>query len=270
MKTPDILNSIWAAFATYSRIPVPKVSWEKERVRWQICCFPLVGLVISLIWCGAALLLTRLRAHPVFTGAVLTALPLFLTGGIHMDGFLDTSDAIHSWKSREERLSILKDPHIGAFAFIYGALYLLLWFGAAVQIAAAALTSGLEASRIPFFMTGAGFVLSRAFSAVSVLWFPKAKKDGMLKSTSDASDNRARYVILAELGVLVLGFLAAAIYLKRVRIALLPAASALVCAYYYRMARERFGSTSGDLAGWFLQLCELVLIGISALCTILR
>ena len=269
MKRPDILNSIWAAFATYSRIPVPKVSWEKERVRWQICCFPLVGLVIGLIWCGAALLLTGAGAHPVLSGAVLTALPLFLTGGIHMDGFLDTSDAIHSWRSREERLAILEDPHIGAFAFIYGALYLLLWFGAAVQIAAAAPEGDPEISRIPILMAGAGFVLSRAFSAVSVLWFPKAKEDGMLKSASDASDRRAGYVILAELGVIVIGFLAWALFRKSVWIALLPAVSALVCAYYYHMAREKFGGTSGDLAGWFLQVCELVLIGIPALCTVL-
>ena len=270
MKKPGILNSIWAAFTAYSRIPVPKVSWDEESLRWQICCFPLVGLVIGLIWCGAAELLTRAQVHPVLTGAVLTALPLFLTGGIHMDGFLDTSDAIHSWKSPAERLTILEDPHIGAFAFIYGALYLLLWFGAAVQIAAAALEGQAEVSRIPFFMTGTGFALSRIFSAFSVIWFPKAKKDGMLKNTSDAADRHAGYVILAELGVMVLFCAAAAVSQKRIEITLLPAAAALVCAYYYRMAREKFGGTSGDLAGWFLLVCELVLLSISALSTILQ
>ena len=270
MKKPEILNSIWAAFAAYSRLPVPEASRDEGSLRWQICCFPLVGLVNGLIWCGAAILMTGLQLHPVLIGAVLTVLPLFLTGGIHMDGFLDTSDAIHSWKSPEERLAILKDPRIGAFAFIYGAVYLLLWFGLAVQIAAEASEAGAGISRIPFFMTGAAFVLSRIFSAISVLWFPKAKRDGMLRSTADAADRRAKYVILIELAVMVLICLAGAVYLKRFETALLPGISALVCMYYYRMAREKFGGTSGDLAGWFLQVSELVLLGVSALSAILR
>ena len=124
-----LINSIFAAFSTYSRIPVPPARWDEESLRWQICSFPLVGAVIGLIWCAAGTALRACGAHPALSGAVLCALPLLLTGGIHMDGYLDTTDAVHSWKPKEERLRILDDPHIGAFAFISGAVYLLLYFG---------------------------------------------------------------------------------------------------------------------------------------------
>ena len=46
------------------------------------------------------------------------AIILLVTGGIHMDGYMDTMDALHSYGSREKKLEILKDSHIGAFAVI--------------------------------------------------------------------------------------------------------------------------------------------------------
>lgn len=59
-------------------------------------------------------------------GAVGALLPILVTGGIHMDGFMDTSDALASWQSPEKRLEILKDSHVGAFAVLGCAGYLLL------------------------------------------------------------------------------------------------------------------------------------------------
>ena len=57
------------------------------------------------------------------------AIPFLVTGGIHMDGFMDTMDAVHSYGDRTKKLEILKDPHLGAFAVICAAVYLLLYTG---------------------------------------------------------------------------------------------------------------------------------------------
>ena len=53
--------------------------------------------------------------------------PIIITGGIHMDGFLDTQDALGSYQPRERRLEILKDSHAGAFAIISCAVYLMMY-----------------------------------------------------------------------------------------------------------------------------------------------
>lgn len=63
-----------------------------------------------------------------------TLIPIAVTGGFHIDGFMDTMDAFHSYKPREEKLAILKDSHIGAFAVIMLASYGLLFMGAFSQI----------------------------------------------------------------------------------------------------------------------------------------
>ena len=60
--------------------------------------------------------------------------PVFVTGGIHVDGLLDTSDALSSWQERSRRLEILKDSHAGAFAVITAAVYFIAWYGAYSQL----------------------------------------------------------------------------------------------------------------------------------------
>ena len=64
----------------------------------------------------------------VLFAAAAACLPLLITGGIHMDGFMDTVDALASHQSRERKLEILKDSACGAFAVLYCGVYLLLSF----------------------------------------------------------------------------------------------------------------------------------------------
>ena len=169
-----MLNSLLMAFSLYSRIPVPQTKWSERSMRYCICFLPLVGAVIGLLQRAAYAGLIYCGTGEAMRGAVLTALPLLLSGGIHMDGFMDTCDAIHSYGSREKRLEILKDPHVGAFAVIGGIVFFLLDFGI-----------WAEAKRTEIPLLCLLFVLSRSLSAYTAVTFPKAKKDGMLRQETD-------------------------------------------------------------------------------------
>ena len=165
-----------------------------------------------------------------------------------MDGFLDTMDAIHSYGDREKKLEILKDPHVGAFAVIGCGGYLLLYAAAAYEVTALELWP----LALPVF------VMERALSGLSVVFFPCAKKSGLAATFSDGAKRRAAGISLSL-------WLAAALCLGG---AVIPGGSAvtalglvavqlLVFAYYRRMAVVQFGGITGDLAGYFLQICEL-------------
>lgn len=52
----------------------------------------------------------RFGYQPGFVTAVLVLVPVFVTGGIHVDGLLDTSDALSSWQERSRRLRFLRIP----------------------------------------------------------------------------------------------------------------------------------------------------------------
>ncbi len=240
-----MLASLIVAFSMYSRLPMPQIKWTEKSMRYAMLFFPCVGIVIG----GTELLcfwgLSVLDAGEGLRAAAVTALPILITGGIHLDGFIDTIDARRSYKSREEKLEILKDPHIGAFALIYGALYLLLFFGGA---------SELKGELLPVFALS--FCLSRILSGISVVTFPKAKETGTLQAFAKTQNRRVLWGLLTEL--LLCAVLL--VWLSSVYGALVLLAGLLCFLYYYRMSSNVFGGTTGDLAGYFLSLAELVML----------
>ena len=120
-------QGFWIACSMYSRFPVPQTRWTRAGMKYALCFFPLVGAAIGACVCLMAWLARKLSLGSVAFAGIGTALPLLLTGGIHMDGFLDTVDARSSCQPRERKLEILKDPHTGAFAIIGCGVYLLLY-----------------------------------------------------------------------------------------------------------------------------------------------
>jgi adenosylcobinamide-GDP ribazoletransferase len=187
----------------------------------------------------------------VLKGAVGVLLSIFVTGGIHMDGFMDTSDALASWQSRERRLEILKDSHVGAFAVLGCAGYLLLH---AALLSEASTTSGALLCCV--------FVLSRALSAWAMATFRSARPQGMLDAFAQAAHRRmvtVSCVVCAVLCAVVWSVFGGWLTL----VCLLAAALCVIC--YRHMAYKQFGGVTGDLAGWFLQVTELVLTAVIVL-----
>ena len=227
----------------YSKIPMPQVEWTEKNMRYAICFFPLVGAVISLLE------YLLLRYYPLFfTSGLLRAslilfIPLAVTGGIHLDGFMDTNDALCSYADRARRLEILKDPHIGAFSAIHLAMYVILFLGFSSII------DGSESSAWCLI-----FILSRILSGLSVVSFPCAKKEGSLYAfAKDADRIRACVIFLAE-GAACVAFL---VMLAPVE-ALSCTGTALVLFWIYHvLAVRKFGGITGDVAGWFLCNAEL-------------
>lgn len=239
-----LLASLWVALSTYSKIPCPQVTFSDENRRYSLCFFPVVGLAVGAVLMGWITLCPVLSLGPLLQGAVGCLIPILVSGGIHMDGFMDTMDARAAWQSREKRLEILKDTHTGAFAVIGCVGYLLAH---AAILSQAAPGPGLWALAL-------GFVLSRALSALNLLRMPSARRGGMADGFIRAAASRAvmgyltATAILSALGMALLGRWAGLIAL---------ALGAVCWATFRRMAIRDFGGITGDLAGFFLQCFEL-------------
>ena len=246
-----VLKGLVIAFASYTRIPMPQVDWSEENRRWSMCFFPLIGVVVGgLIWLWLALC-DGLHIGPFLRGAIGTALPLLVTGGIHMDGFMDVTDAMSSWQTKEKRLEILKDSHVGAFAVIACGAYLLLMAGLLSECTAA---QGLGLT--------AAFVLSRSMSAYAMVALPQAKKQGMLADNARNADHHR--VRLASWGWFAAAAVAAVCGLGWYGLAL-PAGALACLGWYAHRAKKYFGGISGDQAGWYVQVTELVGLGLTVL-----
>ena len=234
------LETVIVAFSMFSAIPVPQIQWNERNMRWSLCAFPLVGAVIGALCAAWVWLCGALELPALLRGAGLCILPVLLTGGIHLDGYADTWDALSSHAAPERKREILKDPHAGAFAVIHLCLYFLLSF--------ALWTSVKEERLLPLVLL---FCLSRALSGLALTLFPLAPGSGLARSFAEAADRKRVRAILALLSLgLALGLIRCGAW------AAVPAA-ALVFAAYYRLCVRQFEGLSGDLAGWFLQTAEL-------------
>ena len=241
-----LIHSCLIAFSMYSRIPMPRTEWKKEDMRYVMCFFPLVGLVIGLVLCGWGWLAGYLRIGAGLFAGGMTVLPVLLTGGIHLAGFCDTLDALGSRQSMERKLEILKDSNCGAFAVIGCCLFFLITF---------CLWTEWKPDRTTLCLLALGFVWSRALSGLSVVQFPCAKTSGLLAMFSNAAAKQRTAWIL--MGYLVL-FGGLMLLLQPVVGGAVLGTSLGMFGFYYHVSRKEFGGITGDLAGWFLQLCELV------------
>ena len=146
---------------------------------------------------------------------------------------------------KEKKLEILKDSHNGAFAVIGICCYFTGSLG---------VWSEIRTEMLP--VVAAGYVISRALSGLAVMTFPAARGSGLVKTFQDGAQKKAvRFTMIVYL-ILVAGYL----YIcSPVGMVVLLIIAGAVFGYYYRMSRKQFGGVTGDLAGYFLQICELAL-----------
>lgn len=109
----------------FCAIPFPGKIWDEKARDKMLLFLPLVGLEIGIIWAVIAWLCQILKLPAPVTGFVLCAYPYLVTGFIHLDGFMDVTDAVKSWRDLDRRREILKDSHVGSFSVI-GCILLML------------------------------------------------------------------------------------------------------------------------------------------------
>jgi adenosylcobinamide-GDP ribazoletransferase len=87
--------------------------------------FPVAGLLVGATLLAVDTLLTGI-ASPTVRDVLLVALLAALTGGLHLDGLIDTFDGLFAHGDRERRLEVMRDPRAGAFGVVAVVLVLAL------------------------------------------------------------------------------------------------------------------------------------------------
>ncbi len=242
-----ILRYIAVSFSLYSKIPMPRFEWKEDDMEHSLSFFPFVGLVTGLIAYVIYSLLTYFEVQAVVKAIVSVIIPILVSGGIHLDGYMNTQDALRSYKPTEEKLRILKDPHTGAFAII-GLFVCLL-----ASIASLTVIFDNADNKL-LILLGLTLMLSRILSGLSSLLLKKAKEDGML--AGETKNNRKSVIVflLSQLTVLF----ACMLYIN-IFITLMIFAAFLVCLLCYMyMTKKEFGGVTGDTAGYFVTVSETV------------
>ena len=230
----QIFRAFFMSLGMFTAIPCPYRPWDEDARGLMLVMLPVVGAVVGLLWFALEELGSWLV--PQVHRSLVAALPWLLTGFIHLDGFMDTCDAMLSWRPLEKRLEILKDSHTGAFAVVGLALLALFSYDAA--------SSWVVDLRPLIFIP----VVSRCGSAFSVL---SLRPIGHSQYAAMNGKGAQRLAVVA-MWIVAVG--SCAIWLGRPAIALLieTAVYAAAMTWVYRTLR----GVSGDLAGFALTASE--------------
>ncbi|HIX13092.1 MAG TPA: adenosylcobinamide-GDP ribazoletransferase [Candidatus Anaerofilum faecale] len=253
-----LFETIAVAFAMFSAIPCPQPVWNQKNMRYTLCAFPLIGVVCGLFWWGWTSLLHWAGGSSLLLAGGLCAIPVLVTGGIHLDGYADTSDALASCAPPEKKREILQDPRCGAFAVIR----LCSWFVMDFALCASVRWDGRA-----LWCMSLAFVLERCLSGFAIAAFPLAKNTGLAHTFAAAADKKKVRCILAAASVLLAVLLVVTSGLAGAAMVL---AAGWILWRYYRVSQIQFGGITGDLAGWFLQRAELWMLAALAAAQLLE
>lgn len=227
------MNDFFTALALLTIIPV---RYREPITARAYAYFPLVGLFI-----GASLVVAQFLLRAIFpnliVSALLLALWVVLSGALHLDGFADACDALFAATTRERRLEILRDVHLGTF----GAAGLILLF----VVKFTAIASAGSSAQI--FLAP---ILGR-WAIVFAATFPPARSSGMA-AMFRAGLSRRIVFIATMFTALVCAFFG-------VRGIFASVIAFVVALFLARLALNRLGGLTGDIYG---MICESVEVGV--------
>ena len=245
MKT--LFNAYAMCQSMFCAVPCPWKIWDEQAKGKMLLFLPVVGLEIGLLWAVLAWLCGFLNLPGLMTALILCAYPYLVTGWIHLDGYMDVTDAVKSWRDLERRREILKDSHVGSFAVIGIMLLLLAQFACFASVPADA------DFHILMFVPA----VSRCCSALAVTGLKSMATSQYARQEKPKSHLTVLAVMLCTF--LAAGFLVCGLY-----------GLALVgCLVGYGLALRRgyksLDGMNGDISGYALTIGELCAVAVYAL-----
>ena len=239
------------AWTMFLAIPCPIHKWDEKKRPQMLASLPFIGLIAGSICCG---IYAACRAlHLGILGLALTAvMPWLVTGFMHLDGFMDCSDAVLSFRDREKKLQILKDSHVGSFAVICTAILAIFTFASWLQTV-------YSAKLIVLVLIPAA---SRAVTSACVLGFKPlttssyAKTGGKSGSSGYIAFCIAVCIAACSAGVLLCGLQGIAVI-----------TSAVCTLLTILKVRANLGGMSGDISGCGITIgecCAFVALALTA------
>ncbi|MGL4790993.1 MAG: adenosylcobinamide-GDP ribazoletransferase [Anaerotignaceae bacterium] len=242
----SILNSFLVCMSLYSTIPMVAPNWETGNTKYTFCFIPFIGLIIGVVAYLLAMLMVGFTS--VFSAVVVMAVPIIISGGIHLDGLVDTCDGIFSYGDKEKRLQILSDPLTGAVGVIGCVTYTFLIFGGYVEVIT---QNKFLVLLVPIF------AISRSVGVLGLLTIESAKKDGLGRSFVDMASKKTCIVTNFIWLMCGMGFV---FYINALMGVIFIIAGILFFCWYRNFIRKTFGGITGDLTGFLIMAMEFLLV----------
>ncbi len=242
----SLLRSFLICLSMYTTIPVPHIIWEEKNMKYIFYSLPLIGIILGLTEYLLYILSLYLGFSSVLYAALSVAVIVLLTGGIHLDGYADTIDAVFCHGDIEKRRQVLSDAHTGAFAVIYTILYFIVLFAS---------FENMYDKNIPVFIFILVFTISRVLSLFLIALVPSSANKGLLYifSSKERKKSLLIYAFSLSLVFVFLTYILISYKFMLILLLILVIISIILIKYFKKV----FGGISGDLAGFSICIYEI-------------
>lgn len=239
-----VIHSFFHAMGFLTRLPVPK---RLEASAWATSppWYPVVGLLIGGILTLGNLLLQEVAPAAVASMILLT-LWVFLTGGLHLDGLMDTADGFGSYRSRERILEIMKDSRVGGMGVLASILLLGNKFAALSVLQGQGLLCALLLAP----------VLGRGAMMAALYYVPYAREEGLAQSLRSAGRVGRFVSFLFSIACLI----GVAWFVGGKVVLLTCVCAGLAFALLVRSSLRKIGGATGDVYGALCEVTEAVVL----------
>lgn len=234
---------MWVSFVLalqfLTRINIANPAWDYEKCGRGSAFFPVVGLVV-----GVLLVVLKMLGVLIFSPLIVAALILLaevlITGGLHVDGFMDSMDGLYSGRDRERKLEIMKDSRVGSFGALGLACLFLIKFVFYLEL--------LKTNQVGWLLVVP--VFGRWCIVYAIRYFPYLRQQGLGNPYSEHTGNREFIIATVVLaGTLGLTLQEAAIAF------VIPF---LLIHFWLKRVREALGGLTGDIYGAAEEISEVM------------
>ena len=227
----------------------PKRRMSAEELGIATSLYPLVGAFIGCVLVLVNTVFSYFFSLYIACMFIIIA-EIILSGALHLDGFIDTCDALLSRANKEKFLEVMRDSRVGTGGVISVVCLLLLKFLLLVNIPDSSLIKGQVLILMP--------VIGRYSLVLLASLFPYARESGSGKAVVEFS--KAKQLIIATLWTLVLIF-----FLYPLRGGIIFLITVIICLIWGRYLRGRIGGVTGDTLGAATEITEVVMLLVVAL-----
>ncbi|MGF7185777.1 adenosylcobinamide-GDP ribazoletransferase [Desulfitispora alkaliphila] len=227
-----------------TRIQLGNINFDpnKHSFAKSILYFPLVGLIIGVIFYGYVTI-TGAYIDQLVVASLFIVLSIYITGGLHLDGFMDTMDGVLSGREREKILEIMKDSRVGAHSVTAVIPLLIVKFS---------LIASMPIVYLPVAVLLMPLI-ARYGIVVSMLCWPYARNQGLGKLF--VGGNKNIVLLVTTIFTLVLTYAV----LNTVGIILFAITMVAVLIMNFKISKKLSGLT-GDTYGAVCELTEVLFL----------
>lgn len=250
-----ILHRFFYAWLFLTKLPAPPLPKAKNEDWGRIApYFTLIGFILGFILYFFAKVFTDFKLPVLFSSLLVLLIWILMTGGLHLDGLMDTFDGINC-QDKNKKIEAMKDSRIGAFGAIAGIFVILFKL----------ITLCTILFNKIFFVIVISFALSRLLAVYSFTFLSRNKDSGISSSLLLSGVKKPGDLLVNIIFFVVLSFLFIACAHLKFYYFFFILACFPFCLFWTYWLDNHFKGHTGDTFGALIELSEVTVLSLGVI-----